>query len=142
MFLPHHLEFRASIKLAMVLTALHLAALAALLPLHIPVWIRLALAAAVAVSFAISIRRHALLLAAGSIRELNLKTGGMIEGQRKDGKHFEATVSGQTTLLPWLIVLLLQTPGSKRPYPMVILRDSLPAEDGRILRAWLRWKLT
>lgn len=143
MLLPHRLEIRSSPYLVLVLALLHLAALGSLLPLQIiPVWLKTALAAAIAVSLGVSIRRHALLQAASSIRELVLMADGALEGLRNDGGRFVARVSGQTTSLSWLVVMLLELPGSRRLHPLVILPDALPAEDGRILRAWLRWKLS
>ena len=107
MLLPHRLVLHSSRYLAMVLFLLHLAALASLLPLPFSLWLKLALAAVIAVSVCISIRRHALLFAASSIRELVLKADGTVEGMRNDGGRFDARVSGQSTVLPWLIVMLL-----------------------------------
>lgn len=140
MLLPHRLEFCTSSYLALMLALLHLAALASLLPLQAPAWLKLALAAALIASLGISIRRHALLMAVSSIRELILKADGEVEGLLNDGRRFDARVSGQTTISPWLIVVLLESPGSRRMRPLVILPDSLPEEDGRVLRTWLRWK--
>lgn len=141
MLLPHRLGLRSSPYLALVLALLHLAALGSLVPLNIHVWLKLALASTIMASLGMSIRRHALLLTTSSIRELVLKDDGSIEVRRNDGGQFEASVSGQTAVLPWLIVMLLQLPGSLRLQPLLILPDSLPEEDGRILRSWLRWKL-
>jgi hypothetical protein len=132
---------RSSPYLALVLALLHLAALGSLVPLNIHAWLKLALASTIMASLGMSIRRHALLLTMSSIRELVLKDDGSIEVRRNDGGQFEASVSGQTAVLPWLIVMLLQLPGSRRLQPLLILPDSLPGEDGRILRSWLRWKL-
>lgn len=140
MLLPHRLEFCTSPYLALALALLHLAAIASLLPLQAPAWLVLAFASALVVSLGISIRRHALLMAVSSIRELVLKVDGEVEGLLNDGRRFDARVYGQTTISPWLIVILLELPGSMRLRPLVILPDSLPAEDGRILRTWLRWK--
>lgn len=142
MLLPHRLVIRSSCCLALILALLHLAALGSLLPLDIPVWLKWALAASVAASFAASIRRHALHLAASSVRELVLKADGSIEGLRYDGVRFDAGVSAQTTVLPLLIVILLEIPGVRRLHPLVILPDALTAEDWRTLRAWLCWKVS
>lgn len=141
MLLPHRLGLRSSPYLALVLVLLHLAALGGLVPLNIHVWLKLALASTIMASLRMSIRRHALLLTTSSIRELVLKDDGSVEVRRNDGGQFEASVSGQTAVLPWLIVMLLLLPGSLRLQPLLILPDSLPEEDGRILRTWLRWKL-
>ena len=142
MLLPHRLVLRSSRYLAIALVLLHLAAMACLLPLDFPAWLKLALVAAIGVSVGTAVRRHALLLSAASIRELVLMRDGAVEGLRHGGNRFGASVSGQTTVLPWMIVMSLELPGSRYLLPLVILPDSLPAEDGRILRAWLRWKLT
>ena len=142
MLLQHRLVLRSSRYLAIALVLLHLAALASLLPLDFPAWLKLALVAAIGVSVGISVRRHALLIAAASLHELVLKSDGAVEGLRHGGSRLDASVSAQTTVLPWLVVMLLELPDSRRLHPLLILPDSLPAEDGRILRAWLRWKLT
>ncbi len=142
MHLPHRLVLQSSFLLAVALALLHLAALASLVPLLLPSWLKLAITATVALSGFFAIRRHALLLAAPSVRELTLKADGAVEGMRYDGGRIEARVSTQTTVLPWLIVMLLELPDSRLLHPLVILPDSLPAEEGRVLRAWLRWKLT
>lgn len=126
----------------MVLAMMHLTALASLTPLLLALWLKLALAALIVVSAFVLIRRHALIIEPSSIRELVLKEDGSVEGMRKDGSQFEAGVSARSTVLPRLIVMLLVFPGSRRIHPLVILPDSLPPEEGRILRAWLRWKLT
>lgn len=142
MLLPHRLEFRASGHLACTLSLLHLAALSSIFLLQVSFLYKIGLATAAALSFGMSIRHHALLLAATSICELTLKADGAVEGVWKDGRRFDAGVSGQTTVLPGLIVILLEMPGRWRPYPLVIMKDSLPAEDRRTLCAWLRWKLS
>lgn len=142
MLLPHRLVIRPSRCLALILALLHLAALGSLMPLDIPVWLKWALAAVLAASFVASIRRHALHQAASSVRELVLKSDGGIEGLRRDGGRFDAGVSAQTTVLPWLIVILLEIPGLRRGHPVVVLPDALTAEDWRTLRAWLRWKVS
>lgn len=140
MLLPHRLEFRASRLLALALALLHLCALGSLLPLQISLWLKFALAVPIALSLCAAVRRHALHLSPSSVREILLKADGTVEGCRRDGGRFEATVSGQTTVLPWLIVMLLEHPHSRQLQPVVILPDALPEEDGRILRTWLRWK--
>ncbi len=124
-----------------MLALLHLAALGSLVPLNIHIWLKLALASAIMASLGMSIRHHALLLTTSAICELVLRDDGSIEVRRNDGRQFEASVSGQTAVLPWLIVMLLQLPGSRRLQPLLILPDSLPEEDDRILRSWLCWKL-
>lgn len=142
MLLPHRLQLRSSIRLAAALVLLHLAALVGLLPLPISLWLKLLLAALIVTSLGMSIRRHALLLARSSVRELLLMADGAVEALRHDGGRFNARLSGQSAVLPGLVVILLEQPGSRRCCPLVVLPDSLAREDERILLTWLRWKPT
>lgn len=142
MFLPHRLQLRFSTRLATALALLHLAALGGLLPLSIPLWLKLPLAAAIATSLGMSIRRHALLLAGSSLCELTLMADGTVEALRRDGGRFDARLSGRSAVLPGLAVILLELTGSRRCHPLVVLPDSLMPEDRRILLTWLRWEPT
>lgn len=142
MLLPHRIQIRSSIYLTLALSLLHLAALGSLLALHLHAWLKLALAVTIAASLAMALRRHALCQSSSSIRELVLMNDGTVEGRRNDGSRFEARVSGQSTVLSWLVVILLETAGTRRLHTLVVLPDALPAEEGRILRAWLRWNVS
>ncbi|MBS3916496.1 MAG: hypothetical protein KGZ31_02250 [Sulfuritalea sp.] len=128
--------------MTVTLALLHLAALASLVLLPFPVWLRFGLATTIVVSSFISIHRHAMRRAAASIRVLVLNDDGTIHGVKNDGGRFDAKVAGQSTVFHWMVVILLELPGSRRFHPLIILPDALPTEDGRILRAWMRWKLT
>ncbi|HMM54327.1 MAG TPA: hypothetical protein PKC23_04835 [Candidatus Desulfobacillus sp.] len=139
MLLPHRLEIRPSPYLTLLLLLLHLAALASLLPLDLAVPLRLAMAAVILASLFFSVRRHGLARAPDSIRGLLLREDGTLEGRQNDGALFDATVSRQSTLLPGLVVLLLQA-ARRRPRVLVLLPDALAADEARLLRAWLRWK--
>lgn len=140
MHLPHRLVLHPSRFLAALLFLLHIAALLGLMPIQLPLWLKLLLTAVVAAS-GVSLGRHALQVAGTSVRELILKADGTVEGTRADGSRFEARVSRQSTLWPWLIVMLLERPGSLRLHPLILLPDALPPGELRILRSWLRWKL-
>lgn len=142
MLLPHRLELHASRQLAIALAFMHLAAMASLLVLPFPHWHKLALAAVIFGSVSILVRRHALLLSAVSIRELVLNADGSVGILRNDGRRTEGRVSRQSTVLPYLIVILLDLPGSRGINSLLILPDSLTVEDRRLLRTWLRWKIT
>lgn len=124
-----------------MLGLLHLAALPALLPLPLPFWLKLMLAAAIAASCFVSFRNHVSGVSGRAIRELILKPEGTLEVMLGDGSRFEASVGQQSTLWPWLIVLLIERPGGLRPRPLIILPDTLQGEDQRWLRSWLRWVL-
>jgi hypothetical protein len=76
------------------------------------------------------------------VRELTLGADGSVEAASPGQNSFPAAISLQSTVFTWLVVLLLDAPGSRRRVPVVILPDSLQADEFRALRSWLRWKAT
>ncbi len=104
--------------------------------------LRLALITGIFFSLIWSIRHHILLHAKNSLVELNLKADGQIDGLTAGGKLIEARIAGQTTVLPWLVVLRLISNGTKDMWTQVLMPDALSPEDGRLLKVWLRWKST
>lgn len=48
-------------------------------------------------------------------------------------------ILGTPVSLPWMALLRLRAPGQKGVHPLLVLPDSLAAEDFRRLRVWLRW---
>lgn len=52
----------------------------------------------------------------------------------------EARLLPDSTVLPWLVVLRYRLPDARGPGARVVLPDSLPADDFRHLRVWLRWR--
>ena len=139
MLLPLRLCLKPSRLLAMLLGLMLLAALGSLVPLDLPLWSRLIAAGAAMLSVVTGIRRHAFLSSVRSIRELTLKADGTVEVAGAGLRFFPAVVSPQSTVFPWLVVLLLEVPDSRSLLPVVILRDSLPPDEFRLLRSWLRW---
>jgi hypothetical protein len=120
---------------------MHLSVLLSLIPLPLPLGFRLMLSALIAISGIASLRRHALRVDDTSIYELLLKANGTVEALLVNGTRFEAGISRHSTVLPWLIIMLLEREGARHVQSLLILPDVLPPEDLRILRAWLRWKL-
>ena len=51
------------------------------------------------------------------------------------------TLQPQTVVLPFLVVLLYRQASIRRLQALLILSDSLSAEDFRYLRIWLRWQV-
>lgn len=64
------------------------------------------------------------------------KADGTLE-LRRDGEWLPVELAASSTVLPVLTVLHLKTGESRRH--VVVLPDSLPPEDFRRLRVWLRW---
>lgn len=77
------------------------------------------------------------------ICRLRLLQDGKLEFLRKDSEGSElsldACVDGQTLVTPWLIVMRLRLPDSRRLISLTLLGDSLSAGEFRQLRLWLRW---
>ena len=69
-----------------------------------------------------------------------LESDGGIEIVGADGTASEAVVHPHTLVLSFLVVLLYRQQGRLRS--MTLLEDSLPDEDFRQLRLWLRWRST
>lgn len=78
------------------------------------------------------------------ITQLHLYEDGRLEVERRNGQCEKRAVHAETTVIAWLVVLLLSprdTPSYfKRQEALVILPDTLSAEDFRQLRIWLRWQ--
>ena len=140
MQLPLRLTLKPSRRLTVLLALLHLVAFGSLLPLDLPLWLRLIAACGVVLSAVAGIRRHAFLSSPRSVRALTLAADGSVEAASA-GRSFPAAVSLQSTVFPWLVVLLLDVPGSSRLLPVVILSDSLQTDEFRALRSWLSWKV-
>ncbi|MCM2289005.1 MAG: hypothetical protein NDI67_08255 [Sulfuritalea sp.] len=78
------------------------------------------------------------LRAAGSIAGLLLYGDGRCATVGADGTASEAVIHPHTLVLAFLIVLLYRQDGRLRS--LTLLGDSLPDEDFRQLRLWLRWR--
>ncbi|TCJ14751.1 hypothetical protein EZJ19_09215 [Parasulfuritortus cantonensis] len=64
---------------------------------------------------------------------------GRLEIRVGDDWH-PATVGPDTVVLSWLVVMRYRMEGGRRHASLVVLPDSLPAQDFRHLRIWLRWQ--
>ena len=106
------------------------------LPVSLP--FKLSFIIVIGLTATVSVRRHALLKTAKSFCVLQMQPDGGIEALRVDGEWTRAEVSPQSTLFPWLVVLLLKTPARRSPQAILILPDSLTADELRKLRSWLR----
>nr|WP_287632348.1 protein YgfX [Accumulibacter sp.] len=55
------------------------------------------------------------------------------------GDFVSVTVQPDAAVFSWLIVLRVREVGQGRLRSLALLRDSMPAEQFRLLRLWLRW---
>lgn len=136
MQLPLTLTLQPSLRLTLLLLAAHLGALTVLIAISIPDWIRLVLLLIVCCSAGLVWQR-----AHGRERivSLMLRADGKLEYTRLNGESGEAQPHPHTTVTPQLTILLLRL--GKRIEALVLLPDSLHAEEFRRLRLWLRWRV-
>lgn len=74
----------------------------------------------------------------GTSVALRGKSDGNLELQR-EGDWEPIELLPDSLVLPALTVLRYRVPGERRVRTAVILADSLPGEDFRRLRVWVRW---
>lgn len=94
---------------------------------------KLTLAAVLALSLTMAVRRSHWAAA------LTLNGDGRLSLLRVDGRSLDCQVERATTVLPWLIVLLVRTAATTEA--LVLPVDALGREGHRQLRLWLRWKV-
>lgn len=139
MHLPLTLKLNRSLRLVSLLVSLHIAALACLAPLAIPLFGKLTGAMLLLFSFGAALQRHVLMRAPATIVALTLRGDGVLEYHRRDGTSACAKVLPDSSAFVFLIVLLLETEETRKRRALVILPDALPPEALRQLRIWLRW---
>ena len=134
MQLPFTLQLRPSSRLLTLSLAMHGVALAAVMLVALPLWLKLALLAAILAS---AWRIHRQLRGRHHIVSLVLRGDGLLEFSRQDGSHGEAGLHRHSTVASLMTILLLCREG--RTESLVLLPDAIASEDFRLLRLWLRW---
>ena len=124
-------SIKPSRRLLLVQLLAHAAAAGAVLASAIAPWIAAVLLLLVGASLA---RQRAIT----PVAALLLRGDGRCETVGADGTASEAVIHPHTLVLAFLIVLLYRQDGRLRS--LTLLGDSLPAEDFRQLRLWLRWR--
>jgi toxin CptA len=118
----------------------HGAAIAAVMLIDIPFPVKAVVAAGLAAYWQFFIRRQSLLLTPDSAVAIEIGSDNMLSVQTCRGEWSECEVLGNTYVTPYLTVLNLRQSGRRANRRIVILPDSIDAEDFRKLRVWLRWK--
>lgn len=131
---------RPSWILAALLTAAHGAAIAIIVVVDMPPWLKLVAMAALALNFLFDIRRTALLLMPESVTAIEIAADDTLSIQTRRGEWIECEVLGNTYVVSFLTVLNLRERENGAVRRVVILPDSMEREDFRRLRVWLRWK--
>ncbi len=128
---PMAVSLKPSQRLLVIQSLAHLVAAGAVLASNLPAWLVAFLLLLTGASLA-RIRRPL------AIASVTLGGDGGIEIVGADGTASEAVVHRHTVVLSFLVVLLYRQQGRLRS--MTLLGDSLPDEDFRQLRLWLRWR--
>lgn len=125
--------------LAAALIGTHVAAgaLALAAPIRWEWW--LAIAIGVCVSLAHSLREQGWWSGAG-IARVELQADGNARLVDRHGRMHEARLTRSTLVTPCLVILVLATARLRPARTLVVPADSLPSDDFRRLRVWLRWR--
>jgi len=137
---PLHLPLQRSNRLATALCAAHAVAAVALLASPLPVLLSGAACAALLVSAAWSVRRHAFRTSPSALVELELYEDCTLSACTADGKWLQYTVVGSSFLSRVLTVLNLRAEGTWRLRSVLISADCVDRDAFRRLRVWLRWR--
>jgi toxin CptA len=133
------MELRPSRQLALVLGCAHLAAMLVLLLLPLALWLQATGALLLLLSAAYTMRGHAWRRGRGAVTALHFSDREQLRVRMYDGAWHAGRVLGSSTVGIRLTVLNIALDGSRLPLHIVLLSDSLDAEDFRRLRVWLRW---
>ncbi|MCU0812571.1 MAG: hypothetical protein MUE59_16370 [Thiobacillaceae bacterium] len=133
MEIPLHIGLRRSHLLSWLLVLLHVLAAGSLFLAPWPAVLRYALMALVVLS-----AWHT--LQPSTIVGLRLGENGELGFLSPDGDFQPVTVQPDSAVFSWLIVLRVREAGQGRLHSLALLLDSMPAEQFRLLRLWLRWR--
>lgn len=133
-------RLKPSWTLAAILTAAHCAVVALIIIVEVPVWLSIIVVALLGVNLVSNLGNAALLRARGAAVALEITSAGLFSVQTRRGAWIECEVLGSTYVASFLTVLNLKEQEKGALRHVVILPDSMDAEDFRRLRVWLRWK--
>ncbi len=133
------MTLRPSRRLATILIAAHVATGGLVLTLSLPSWLTAAAGVMLLVSAVCGVHRYALLRSPGAITALAFSDREALRLTLRDGSTQDGHVLGSSTVGTTLTILNIALAGKRLPVHVVLLGDSLAAEDFRRLRVWLRW---
>ena len=126
--------------LAAILILAHGAAITVVALVGMQQWLQLIVIAALLANLAYVVMRVALLRALNSAVALEVTSDNALSIQTRSGEWIECEVLGSTYVVSFLTVLNLRELEKVAVRHIMILPDSMDAEDFRRLRVWLRWK--
>src|SRR5688572_6965349 len=96
---------RRSAQLAAGLAVVHIGAMVLLIPLDLPLWVKLSSATLVLASLLRGLWRHALLMARDALVAIELREHDRASVQTRDGSWLDVKIDGTTYVSPLLSVL-------------------------------------
>jgi toxin CptA len=128
-----------SLLLAGILTFGHCAVAASLWITPLAFEWKCAAVALIAVSLCLE-TRAAMRWGSGALIALRISRDGLLSVQSRRGEWLDCEVLGSTCVTALLTVVNLRAKGARRIRNVVILTDTMDAENFRRLRVWLRWR--
>ena len=125
--------------LAAILAAVHAGALCLVLLTEIGWIVKVALCVLLVIQCVVALRR-ALLRGPAAAVALEISADDVLCIETRSAGWSEQSVLASTFVAPLLTVMNLCNPATAARCSVVLLPDSLPADDFRRLRVWLRWK--
>lgn len=135
-----HIHLQPSYRLVTILSLAHSAVAILLWPLALSWGVKAILVTLLLISLIYYLRKDALLVANNAVVALTLTDEMSCVLAMRSGRLMACSVLGNSFVAPYLTVINLQSEGKFCERSVVILPDSLGAEEFRRLRVWLRWR--
>ncbi|WP_394807390.1 protein YgfX [Nitrosomonas sp.] len=135
-----YIHRKHSYRLATILSLAHLATAGLLWLLELHLGIKTIVTVVLVLSLIYYLRQDALLTANDAVVVLVLSDEMQCTLTTRSDELIVCSILGSTFVAPYLTVLNLQPVGKFFTCSVVILPDSIDAEEFRQLRVWLRWK--
>ncbi|BBL34100.1 hypothetical protein Nstercoris_00329 [Nitrosomonas stercoris] len=133
-------QLQPSRQLAGLLSLAHCTAAGVFWPLELPIVVKIIINLLLAGSLYYYLRRYAWLISSNAITTLRLLGKNHCEIETVTGKSIRTVIDATSFVAPYLTVLCLKREQTYCYHTIVILPDSIDANDFRRLRVWLKWK--
>jgi toxin CptA len=131
---------KPSYRLAAILSIVHLATGSLLGLLALPLGVKVIIVVVLIISLIHYLRQDALLTANNAVVAFVLLDKMQCTVTTYSGESMSCAVMSSTFVAPYLTVLNLKSTKKFFAYSVVILPDSIDAEEFRQLRVWLHWR--
>ena len=130
---------RPSRYLTLAFAASHVTAAALVIPLQIPLTMKLLLWTLIVASLAYALLRHALLRTGNAIANVSLQDGATAFVTLRNGTALETQILETSYVTPALTVLNLRVANERLARHVLFVPDNINQEDYRRLRVILKW---